>query len=252
MAETGLCETARISAIEPRWSRVLCPDEALDGELEMQWLAQALEGEATAAIWHGQAGLVAPLSYRRYADLAEVSAATLRRGWPVRLRRSGGGVVPQGPGILNLSLAYPCEGAPGERAEPVYLHLCAVLARALVALGITSQPGLVSGSFCDGRFNLAVWAQGRLRKIAGSAQYWRRANGRQAVLAHALLLLDADPKRLSAQANRFEAALGSGRHYDARALTSVAECWLSAHPGQLLPDHFSQTVTQQIAAALLH
>ncbi len=218
----------------------------------MQWLEQALEGEATATIWHGQPGLVAPLSYRRYADLAEVSAVLRRCGWPVRLRRSGGGVVPQGPGILNLSLAYPCEGAPGERTEPVYLHLCAVLARALGALGIASQPGLVTGSFCDGRFNLAVCAQGRLRKIAGSAQYWRRGNGRQAVLAHALLLIDADPALLSAQANRFETALGSGRHYDAKALTSVAECWLAAHPGQRLQADFSHAVTQQIAAALLH
>jgi lipoate-protein ligase A len=252
VAEAGLCETARASAIEPRWSRLLCPDEALDGELEMLWLGQALEGEATAAVWHGQPGLVAPLSYRRYANLAEVRAASLQRGCPVRLRRSGGGVVPQGPGILNLSLAYPCKGAPGERAEPVYLHLCAVLARALGALGITSQSGLVSGSFCDGRFNLAVCAQGKLRKIAGSAQYWRRANGRQAVLAHALLLLDADPALLCAQANRFEAALASPRHYDAEALTSVAECWSAAHPGQLLPANFSHAVTRQIAAALLH
>ena len=110
----------------------------------------------------------------------------------------------------------------------------------------------MTGSFCDGRFNLAVCAQGRLRKIAGSAQYWRRGNGRQAVLAHALLLIDADPALLSAQANRFETALGSGRHYDAKALTSVAECWLAAHPGQRLQADFSHAVTQQIAAALLH
>ena len=252
MAETGLCETARTSAIEPRWSRVLCPDEALDGELEMQWLAQALEGEATAAIWHGQPGLVAPLSYRRYADLAEVSAAALRRGWPVRLRRSGGGVVPQGPGILNLSLVYPCEGEPGTLAQPVYAHLCGLLSSALARLGIAAEPAAVAGSFCDGRFNLAVHAEGRMRKIAGTAQYWRRGNGRQAVLAHALLLLDADPVQLSAQANDFETALGSARQYDAQALTNVAQCWSAAHPGQLLPAHFSRSLTQHLVAALLH
>ncbi len=218
----------------------------------MQWLEQALQGQAIAALWHGAPALVAPLSYRRYANLAEVSAASLRQGWPVRLRRSGGGVVPQGPGILNLSLAYPCVGAPGALAEPAYAHLCGLLGSALACLGIACQPAAVAGSFCDGRFNLAVRAQGRLRKIAGTAQYWRRANGRQAVLAHALLLIDADPALLCAQANRFEAALGSPRQYDAQALTNVAQCWSAAHPGQRLPADLSHVVTQHIAAALLH
>jgi lipoate-protein ligase A len=195
---------------------------------------------------------VAPLSYRRYANLADVSAASLQQGWPIRLRRSGGGVVPQGPGILNLSLAYPCEGAPGALAGPVYAHLCGLLGNALACLNIACQLGAIEGSFCDGRFNLAVTTHGMTRKIAGTAQYWRRANGRQAVLAHALLLLDADPELLSAQANRFEAALGSGRHYDAKALTSVAQCWSAAHPGQPVPADLSLAVSQQIAAALLH
>ena len=57
----------------------------------MQWLEQALQGQSIAALWHGAPALVAPLSYRRYANLDEVSAASLRKGWPIRLRRSGGG-----------------------------------------------------------------------------------------------------------------------------------------------------------------
>ncbi|MEI7535959.1 MAG: lipoate--protein ligase family protein [Comamonadaceae bacterium] len=218
----------------------------------MKWLTQALEGQSTAVVWRAQPGLVAPLSYRRYANLAEVSAASMAQGWPIRLRRSGGGVVPQGPGILNLSLAYPCQGAPGAMAESVYAHLCGVLSRALATLDIACGPGLVTDSFCDGRFNLAVPAQGKLRKIAGTAQYWRRTNGYQAVLAHALLLVDADPELLSAQANRFEAALASGLHYEAKTLTSVALCWSASHPGRAIPTDLSSTVAQQIAASLSH
>jgi hypothetical protein len=42
------------------------------------------------------------------------------------------------------------------------------------------------------------------------------------VLAHALLLVDADVDQLSARANAFEAALGSARRYRADALTTVA------------------------------
>lgn len=218
----------------------------------MQWLEQALDGQSTAAIWSGQAGLVAPLSYRRHTNLAEVCTVSTKQGWPVRLRRSGGGVVPQGPGILNLSLAYPCAGAPGELAEPVYAHLCGLLTDALAGFGIDCQSRTVVGSFCDGRFNLAVTSHGTSRKIAGTAQYWRRAKGVQAVLAHALLLVDADPLLLSMQANRFEAALGRDRRYDADALTSVARCWSAAHPGAAVPADLSSTVMQRIRSSLIH
>ena len=218
----------------------------------MLWLDQALEGQSTAALWTGRMGLVAPMSYRRHGQLDRACAASLVHGVPVRLRRSGGGLVPQGPGILNLSLAYPCAGAPADLAEPVYQHLCDLLARALAGLGVECRSRSVTGSFCDGRFNLAVTSGGIARKIAGTAQYWRRASGRQAVLAHALLLVDANPVHLSEQANRFETALQSGRHYDANALTSVAQCWSAVHPGAALPSDLFNAVAQHIAALLIH
>lgn len=216
----------------------------------MQWLDAALEGQATAALWTGLAALVAPLSYRRHTRLDEACAASAAQGWPVRLRRSGGGVVPQGPGILNVTLAYPCAGAAGDMAEPVYIHLCQLLSNALARFGIEAQSRSVQGSFCDGRFNLAVNHQGRTRKIAGTAQYWRRANGRQAVLAHALLLVDADPAHLSAQANQFEDALASGRHYDANALTSVAQCRQQGPPGSNSHANLMAAVRKELAHLL--
>lgn len=250
MTEAALATLAHSTGIQPRWAQVLCPPVALDGGIELQWLEAALAGQATAALWTGQAGLVAPLSYHRHAQLDEACGQSSAHGWPVRLRRSGGGVVPQGPGILNITLAYPCAGAAGDMAEPVYAHLCQLLAQALARLGIAAFPGSVQGSFCDGRFNLAVTHQGSTRKIAGTAQYWRRASGRQAVLAHALLVVDADPAQLSAQANQFEAALASGRQYDANALTSVAECWQQAHPGSGSPVDLVATLRKELAGLL--
>lgn len=216
----------------------------------MAWLEAALDGQATAVLWTGQRALVAPLSYRRHATLDAACDASKARGWPVRLRRSGGGVVPQGPGILNVTLAYPCMGAAGDMAEPVYTHLCQLIAKALAGLGITAQAGSVQGSFCDGRFNLAVSHQGLVRKIAGTAQYWRRAAGRQAVLAHALLLVDTDPADLSAQANQFEDDLASGRHYHADALTSVAQCWQQAHAGMTQPPDLSGALRHHLTTLL--
>ena len=216
----------------------------------MQWLDAALEGQAIAALWTGLPALVAPLSYRRHTRLDEACAASAAQGWPVRLRRSGGGVVPQGPGIFNITLAYPCAGAAGDMAETVYAHLCQLLVQALARLGIAAFPSSVQGSFCDGRFNLAVSHQGVARKIAGTAQYWRRASGRQAVLAHALLILHGDPAQLSAQANQFEDALGSGRRYEADALTSVAQCWRQAHPGMNQPPDLSGALKQHLTTLL--
>lgn len=216
----------------------------------MQWLDAALSGQSTAALWTGLTALVAPLSYRRHAPLEAACTASAARGWPVRLRRSGGGVVPQGSGILNVTLAYPCTGAAGDQAEPVYAHLCQLLSLALTRLGISVQAGSVQGSFCDGRFNLAVMQQGKLRKIAGLAQYWRRAQNRQAVLAHALLLVDADPVFLCLQANQFENALTSGHHYEANALTNVAQCCQPSQPGTGCPADLMASVRQELTQLL--
>ncbi len=237
--------------IVPQWSHVISPCEPVVGDPEMAWLEQAQAGHATAALWSGTVALVAPLSYRNHAALDAAAAAFAARGCPVRLRRSGGGVVPQGPGILNLSLAYPCSGDPGSALVQVYAHLCGVLGTALTRLGIDTASSVVEGSFCDGRYNLAVAQDGSMRKIAGTAQYWRRGAGRHAVLAHALLLVDADLQQLCEQANRFEAALGSARHYRSQALTNVAQAWRAAHRGQPLPPDLSGTVKQHIVAALI-
>ena len=225
---------------------MLVPDTPIVGDVELQWLAAALDGEARAVIWAGVPAFVAPISYRRHASLDEVGRTFAARGWPLRLRRSGGGLVPQGPGVLNLTLAYPCDGAPGLMADAVYRHLCELLARALSTLGIEASPRTVEGSFCDGRYNLAVGD----RKIAGTAQYWRRAGDRHAVLAHALLLVDADIERLTEVANQFESTLQSERRYRADALTTVAREQPCTDDDNASPQALQQQVVRALVAAI--
>ena len=189
----------------------------LQGESTL--LAFAAAGRAVAHLWEAPPGLIAPRSYRRYARLAQIRTDFARHGVAVELRPSGGGVVPQGPGILNMSLAFPVSQPIGSLSDVIYQHLCTILQAALAGLGIRAEARAVAGSFCDGRYNLAVGG----RKIAGTAQYWRRreANG-HTVLAHAVLLVDADPAAATGLTNAFETALGSGRAYDPDAVTSVA------------------------------
>ncbi len=185
---------------------------------EADWMAAcAATGRSAAHLWQGLPGLVVP---RR---------ATLLPGWPaagapdaghgqVHVRATGGGVVPQGPGLWNLSLLWPAPSATPVDTDGLYTALCAELTAALARLGLVAVPQPVAGSFCDGRYNLAVGGS----KLAGTAQAWRRVGGQPVVLAHAVLIVDADPRALTQRANDFEAAIGSDRRYRSEALTSIA------------------------------
>ncbi|ANJ95174.1 lipoyl protein ligase domain-containing protein [Serratia plymuthica] len=199
-------------------------------QAEAGLFARAAAGEAVAQLWHSPLSLVVPGSYKRFAALQSARQQFAADGCPVFLRKSGGGLVPQGPGIVNVSLAYPIARTLGEAAEEVYEHLCAILRSALAARGVVAHWQAVEGSFCDGRFNLACGDGAAARKIAGTAQYWRPVASqpadearRHVVLAHAALLVDCDLAAAHRYANQFEAALGSGRHYQAEKTVSVAQ-----------------------------
>jgi lipoate-protein ligase A len=232
-------------------------DSANPLDAEAALLAQAAAGRAVAHLWEAPVSLVVPRSFQRYATLDDARDAFAQRGCPVWLRLSGGGLVPQGPGILNLSLAYPLAGTIGTMADAVYLHLCAILATALSTLGIDTHWQPVEGSFCDGRFNLAWGPAGDARKIAGTAQYWRRVaqapdlrdKPLYAVLAHAVLLVDADPLEINRRANDFESLIGSGRHYEADKVVSVAHAL--GQQGVAVDADLRERVARALAAAVV-
>jgi lipoate-protein ligase A len=205
----------------PLFSFVTVHEHALAAgcEQEAAWMAHtAHTGRAVAHLWQSVPSLVVPASYRREQHFSAVCAQWGSTGMPVQVRGSGGGLVPQGPGLLNLSLVWRSAAAALTETEPIYRALCSGLAQALAALGVQALPQAVQGSFCDGRFNLAVGG----RKLAGTAQTWRRIDGTMVVLAHAVLLVDADPEALTQRCNALEAALGTGRRYRSECLTSLA------------------------------
>lgn len=137
-----------------------------------------------ALIWEaGSRAIVLPqvLSHRPGFDGAATASAA--RGWPLLLRGSGGGAVPQGPGTLNLAL---CQRVGERSIDDIYRDLCAPIRRVLAAQGLSAEPGATPDSFCDGSFNLAIAG----RKIVGTAQRWRAGEGGRRALAHALILFD--------------------------------------------------------------
>ncbi|HSB99711.1 MAG TPA: lipoate--protein ligase, partial [Burkholderiaceae bacterium] len=157
-------------------------------------------------------------------------------------------LVPQGPGVLNLSLVWPGDNANPTGTDAIYRALTDGLATAFAQLGIAVEARAVEGSFCDGRYNLAVGG----RKCVGTAQAWRRVDGRPLVLAHAVVIATADPVTMTEAANRFEVAAGGARRYRADALTSLAQAWCEAHRERTAPADLQQRIITVIAERFAH
>lgn len=204
LPSTGLCQDARF-------------DECL--------VTHAAQAGPSACIWESPQGLVVPRTYQRHATFTASCRLFAEQGWPVTVRQSGGGIVPQGAGIINLSLAYGVDGKPLDHSDEAYLRICTLITAALREFGIDSQPQAVEGSFCDGRYNLAVGQGSQAQKVAGTAQLWRRQDAtpgpQQIVLVHALILAAVDVLALTGAANRFEQALGTEKTYSSHRIASL-------------------------------
>src|SRR3546814_5101578 len=102
-------------------------------------MRQAAQAGPVACLWEADQSLVVPRTYRRHPPFAQACGQFARRGWPVAVRLSGGGLVPQGPGIVNLSMAYAAKGVPLDHSDAAYQSICTVIARALNEFGIMTQ-----------------------------------------------------------------------------------------------------------------
>lgn len=210
---------------------------SLDPLYDEKLFALAISAGPQALIWQAEKGLVVPRSYAQIPDFIDCQSHFASEGWPISVRQSGGGIVPQGPGIWNVSLAWRQYGKPLDLAESAYMALCAPIQQALIECGLHTDTQAVHGSFCDGRFNLAVQHNALTKKIVGTAQVWRRCVApshlapitRQAgeladwhvVLAHALILIDIDVNYLSQRANEVEAYLNRAAQYQAQRICDL-------------------------------
>lgn len=141
--------------------------------------------------WTTDQCLVAPASLKKLPRYNQACAELEAIGWPVVVRKTGGGVTPQGNGILNVSIAYALDPVETPTIHGVYQMFCAPLLQFLESLGCHANTAFVPGSFCDGEYNIVV----DNRKVMGTAQRWthiRALESRQIVFAHALILLDAN------------------------------------------------------------
>ena len=178
----------------------------------------------------------------RMENFAQASAALGAEGWPVVVRSSGGSCVPQGPGMLNLSVIHP--RIKGWTLEDGYLLLCYLLGRLLASYGIDAETGEVPGSFCDGRFNLQIGE----KKLVGTAQRWAGGNREHAaVLAHACLLVDLDLPEVTGRINQLYRLCNNPQHFDPDACTTLRKALPSS---QLSTEAFVAKVEQRLAELL--
>lgn len=223
--------------------------EIRDPRSDESLLATAAQEGPVASIWTAPQGLVVPRTYRRHEQFAAVCDKFAEQDWPITVRLSGGGVVPQGPGILNLSLAYAIDGPPLQHSDAAYQLICYVIQNALKPWRITTRAQTVEGSFCDGRYNLAYGPEDSPKKVAGTAQLWRRVKlehaTTQIVLVHALLLTAVNIQALVDRTNQLEQELGSDKRYNAARITSLYDCLPG--PATMTPTYFMQSLADSIA-----
>lgn len=215
--------------------------DALDHEKHL--LAQVTAGSLDQAciIWSANQSLVVPYKLRHHARFTEASKASSDSGWPVYVRQTGGGVTPQGGGILNISLVFANRSGKSLSITDGYWLICNPLIAELKSLGVRAECSAVDGAFCDGDYNVVVGG----KKLVGTAQRRSRIRDnpdQQAILVHALLLFETDLQHITAAVN----GLGNALKTEA-SFTSSAHCNLI----DVCPDKQPIPTQQQFSQQLM-
>src|SRR3569623_1181336 len=115
---------------------------------EMQLLEDVLRHpeRGVLRLWRTTPCLVVTSLLAHRPGFAASAEASAQRGWPVIVRRTGGGPVPQTKGTLNVSLAYATarEEAPG--SDAAFQHFADAMLAALRRCGVDAAVGEIEGS----------------------------------------------------------------------------------------------------------
>ncbi|MFO1467692.1 MAG: hypothetical protein U1F35_14835 [Steroidobacteraceae bacterium] len=183
-------------------------------------------------LWQPRQGLAVTLLEAGHAHFAVAAAQATAAGFPVEVRRSGGGCVALGPGMLVISHLY-C--TPYNDIDRGYRRFAAKLVAAASRLKIRIGVGQVQRSYCDGRFDLR-W---RSFKVGGIAQRRRVGSRRTRAWVQGVLSVEAGSSGYPVQVQSFYRALGSERDADPGVCATLAQA--IAEDAALLP-RFAQAV----------
>ncbi|MEP3467728.1 MAG: hypothetical protein ABJN65_17030 [Parasphingorhabdus sp.] len=154
----------------------------------------------------------------RLSDFRKSANRSAQKGWPVYVRSTGGTTVVHRPGVLNVSLAVVSNNSE-PRPDESYAEFTKLLVSGLERIGIEATTGSVSGSYCDGRFNICVAG----RKLAGTASRIVRREGKAIHLCHGSLTVYGCPRKDSGLVSHFENGLGIDQCLDPTSHVSLIE-----------------------------
>jgi hypothetical protein len=215
------------------------------GLARQQELADALISPSSAPsllVWRSASALLVSRTETRLPHFEDAVADMGAAGWPVVLRKSGGGACPVAPGTVQVSMIDPI--LPQTTINGRYTVLAELLRVTLRRYRVLANIGLVAGAYCPGTYDLAVAGQ----KVAGMSQRWfRNRYGVRCVVTAASMNIGEAPDEVACAVNRFYRSAGSTLRCDAGALTNVRRC--GAAPSVFGPD-FAAAVIDQLASSV--
>jgi len=152
------------------------------------------------ACWQSATGLCVTRKEHRLPHFEHAKTALTAQGHELATRRSGGTVVAQGEGILNIT-SLALHYGPRNIGRS-YIAFCQQMQTRFRALGFETDIGPVSGSYCDGDYNLVIGG----KKLAGTSQRWVKGPDKASiVLNHAVILVTENGREATRRVNTFHA-----------------------------------------------
>jgi lipoate-protein ligase A len=209
---------------ESSW-RVVCVPAVYPAALgltQLDALADELTGESSAPallVWRSQRALLVTRQDTHLPRFRETSDEMTAAGWPVVMRKSGGGPCPVGPGTVQVATIEPATSGTTMNAK--YDALTGIIQSVLKKFEILTRSGPIADAYCPGSYDLAIGG----RKIAGMSQHWfRNRGGIRCVTTAASINVEETPDVLADAVNRFYCAVGSRMRCQAACLASVRLC----------------------------
>lgn len=190
------------------------------GLARLQQIADKISGAVAALlIWRSQRAVLVTRQDTHLPHFHEACEYMAAAGWPVVVRRSGGGACPVGPGTIEVATVEPA--APAATINAKYEALSSLIQSGLQSFEILAQDAPVAGAYCSGNYDLAVAG----RKIAGLSQHWfRNRSGVRCVVTAASINVEETPSALANAVNRFYRHAGGRARVQATCLTGVRYC----------------------------
>ncbi|MDD1780298.1 hypothetical protein LRP49_03700 [Enterovibrio sp. ZSDZ35] len=199
---------------------VIAPKQGLSQELTLFERVANNELDCALTIWRCSNSVVVPYSISQLDTFSYAQSCLTHKGWPVITRQTGGDVVPQSPGSINVALVFKLDKSNVSIAKS-YQALCEPIIHALEKLGVSATCSALSGSFCNGDYNITSNGQ----KLVGTAQRRKKVKGCNeiAVLVHAVILCTTNTYELWSIANEFYNKCNIQKYIEFTKQTSIWE-----------------------------